>query len=228
MNRKSQILWSVTAAALLVGVALSTGWRGQEAPMVPVVAAKGTIRAGQVVTSEDLMVLELPEKFNIQEYVTDPESVIGCASDRDLSEGQMIDRRWLHDQPAGIAFPDARADGRLYTLRLPAEHANGFWIAAGNRVDIHLIPKGEPHMEIPGILPDVRILSILGSGKPPADHAPQDLYANPSTDGSAMVCLDVNTAQAHVLALAESRYIVKLVPINEPFAEPQAIIQVDD
>lgn len=228
MNRKSQILWSVTAAALLVGVAISTGWRGQEAPMARVVAAKGTIRAGQVVTSEDLMVLELPEKFNIQEYVTDPESVIGCASDRDLSEGQMIDRRWLHDQPAGIAFPDARADGRLYTLRLPAEHANGFWIAAGNRVDIHLIPKGEPHMEIPDILPDVRILSILGSGQPPADHAPQDLYANPSTDGSAMVCLDVNTAQAHVLALAELRYIVKLVPINEPFAEPQAIIQVDD
>ena len=80
--------------------------------MARVVAAKGTIRAGQVVTSEDLMVLELPEKFNIQEYVTDPESVIGCASDRDLSEGQMIDRRWLHDQPAGIAFPDARADDR--------------------------------------------------------------------------------------------------------------------
>ena len=228
MNRRKQILWSIIAASLLVGVALSTGMQDREVPTVSVVAAKGMIRAGQVVTSENLMVLEIPEKLRIQEYVTDLELVIGCSSDRDLSQGQLIDRRWLHAQPAGIAFPDARADGRLYTLRLPAEHANGFWIAAGNKVDIHLIPKGETRMEIPDILPDVRILSILGSGQPPTDRSSRDIYANQSTEGTAIICLDVNTAQAHVLALAESRYIVKLVPINEPADESPQTIQGED
>ena len=225
MNRKTQILLSVTAAVLLVGVALSAGLREREQPMVSVLTAKGTIRAGQVVTSEDLSVIELPERFRISEYVTDPEMVIGSASDRDLTAGQLIDRRWLHDRPAGVAFPDARTDGRLYTLRLQAEHANGFWLAAGNRVDVHLIPKGEPNVEIPDILPDVRILSIIGTGPAQTDRTSVDQYANPSADGSALICLDVNTAQAHVLAMAESRCIVKLVPINEPAGDLKDEIQ---
>lgn len=225
MNRKTQILLSATAAVLLVGVALSAGLKEREDPTVFVLAAKGTIRAGQIVKPENLMALELPEKLNTQAYVTDPEWVVGRASDRDLSEGQLIDRRWLHDRPSGIAFPDARADGRLYTLRLQAEHANGFWLAAGNRVDVHLIPKGEPNMELPEVLPDVRILSIIGSGQGQQDRASMDQLVNPSSDGSALVCLDVNTAQAHVLAMAEPRCIIKLVPINELARDLRDVIQ---
>ncbi len=220
MNRKKQIIWSAVAALLLVGVAYSTGLRPPDEPTRSVLAAKRAVRAGQVLAQEDFIAVKLPVKFVIDEYVTDPDVVIGAVTDRELSPGQLIDNRWLNTRPDGVAYPDGRTDGRLYTLRLQAEQANGFWLAAGNRVDVHLIPRGEPLEDLPDILPNVRVLAMIGLDQPSSQNGALSGAPAPLAGGTALVCLDVNTAQARVLARAEPCCVIKLVPINEPEDRP--------
>jgi len=216
MNRKKQVILAVTAAALLVALALTAGSRDDREPTVQVLIAKNNIAAGSTLRTGDLTMVDLPSRLMVSGYLTDTQAAIGRSVDRSLQEGQLIDRNWLHEDPYGIAYPDARPDGRLFALRLQPEQANGFWIASGNRVDIHLIPKGEAIEGLPDLLPNIRILSLIGNGKEEGNGAAASVLPAPSASGSALVCLDVNTAQARVLAQAESRYILKLVPLNEP------------
>lgn len=216
MNRKKQFVLALAAATLLVALALLAGLRDSSEPIVQVITAKKRISAGSTLKASDLALVDLPGRLMIPSYLSDPQAAIGRSVDHDLQQGQMIDRSWLHEAPNGIAYPDARPDGRIYSLRLQPEQANGFWIAAGNRVDIHLIPKGEVIEGLPDLLPGIRILSLIGTGKDDGSSAAASVLPGPSASGSALVCLDVNTAQAHVLAQAETRYVIKLVPVNEP------------
>jgi len=216
MNRKKQVILALAAAVLLVALALTAGLRDSGESMVQVLTTRNRITAGSALKADDLVLVDLPSRLMISSYLMDPKAVIGQSVDRDLQQGQLIDRSWLHEDPNGIAYPDARPDGRLYSLRLQPEQANGFWIATGNRVDIHLIPKGEAIEGLPDLLPGIRILSLIGSGKNEDSGAAASVLPGPSSSGSALVCLDVNTAQARVLAQAETRYVIKLVPLNEP------------
>lgn len=216
MNRKKQVILAMTAAALLVALVLTAGLRDTREPTVQVLTTKSRIAAGSTLKASDLTLVDLPNRLMISGYLTDPQAAIGRSVDRGLQPGQLIDRSWLHENPNGIVYPDARPDGRLYSLRLLPEQANGFWIASGNRVDIHLMPKGEAIEGLPDLLPGIRILSLIGTGKDEGSSAAASVLPGPSASGSALVCLDVNTAQAHVLAQAETRYVIKLVPVNEP------------
>lgn len=216
MNRKKQILLAMVTAAVLVAMTLIAGLRNPEEPTTTVVSAKIDVPAGTVILPSHLDLVELPQRLMTSGYLKETVLAVGQSTDRDLKSGQLLDSRWLHGRPEGIVFPEAAADGRLYTLRLPAEHANGFWLAAGNLVDIHLIPKGDPSPEIPDLLPDIRIASLIGTGQQEGSGSAVSVLPGPASTGNALVCLNVNSAQAHLLAQAETRCIIKLVPVNEP------------
>jgi len=216
MNRKKQMMLAIAAAALLVVLALSAGLRNPEEPTVAVMIVNQDVPAGSVLKAEQLKQVDIPERLMITGYIQDGLQAVGRSTDHDLSSGQIIDRKWLHDQPSGIVYPAAMSDGRLYTLRLAAEHANGFWLATGNKVDVHIIPRAESEQELPDVLAGIEIAALIGVDQEAESGAATSVLASPSSSGSALVCLHVNSAQAHALAIAESRCTIKLIPINEP------------
>lgn len=222
MNRKKQVLMALAIAGLLVALTVAAGLKNPKEPTVSVVAVRSDIPAGTVLREDHLMSIDLPQRLLIASYLKDIKLAVGQATELDLHEGQLLDSRWLNTQPEGIAFPEAITDGRLYTLRLPAEHANGFWLAAGNRVDVHLIPKGQPSDDLPDILPGIRIASLIGTGNSEGSGTAVTVLPSTLSSGSALVCLNVNTAQARVLAMAEACCTIKLVPINEPESDASA------
>jgi Flp pilus assembly protein CpaB len=224
MKRKKQILLALAISGVLIALTLTAGMRRPNQEFASVVSIKTEVPAGMVILPEHLTMTRLPKELITTGYLTDIASVVGQSTDCTLYTGQLIDKRWLHQRSTGIVYPDAESDGRLYTLRLPAEHANGFWLAAGNIVDVHLIPKIKPAEEIPEILPGVRIASLIGTGKEQTAGTSSPVIAGSSSTGPTLICLNVNTAQARALAIAETMCTIKLVPVNEP---AQTFLQTD-
>lgn len=216
MKRKKQILLALAISGTLIALSLTAGMRKPNQEFISVVSIKTEVPAGMVILPEHLTIVRLPKELVIVGYLTDIASAVGQSTDSVLYAGQLIDKRSLHQRSTGIMYPDAEEDGRLYTLRLPAEHANGFWLAAGNIVDVHLIPKIKPAEEIPEVLPGVRIASLIGTGKDQTAGTPSPVIAGSSSTGPTLICLNVNTAQARALAIAETMCTIKLVPVNEP------------
>ena len=224
MQRKKQILLALFISSVLVAISLSASLRKPQESYISVVSLKAEVPAGTIILQEHLTIVQLPEKLNISAYLNDIKSVAGQSTDRALHTGQLLDRRWLNAQPNGIIYPEAITDGRLYTLRLAAENANGFWLAAGNVVDVHLIPKKAPSEEVPDILPNVRIVSLIGAGREQLAGSASAVVSGSSSSNLPLICLSVNTSQARALAIAETMCTIKLVPVNEPL---RAVVQFE-
>lgn len=227
MTRRRQLMFALTLAGLLVALALTAGFGRPRQPLNGVIALRRDCPAGALLTADDLMRVELPAELIHPGYLTTLGDAVGKAAVHDLHAAQLLERDWLRDRPAGIAYPDAESGGRLYTLSLRPEQANGFWLAAGNRVDVHLVPRNDKTAAngssggIPGMLPAVRIAALLGGSGSTGNSGPAGTsfsgMAGQATDGP-LICLAVSAAEARILALAEASCTIRLVPLNEPTA----------
>ncbi len=227
MTRRRQLLLALTLAGLLVALALTAGFGRPRQTLTGVVALRRDCPAGAILTADDLMQVDLPAELIHPGYLTTLGDAVGKAAVHDLHAAQLLERDWLRDRPAGIAYPDAESGGRLYTLSLRPEQANGFWLAAGNRVDVHLVPRSDKMTAsgssggLPGMLPAVRITALLGGSGRTGNSGPAGTsfsgMSGQVTDGT-LICLAVSAAEARILALAEASCTIRLVPLNEPAA----------
>lgn len=217
MTRKKQLILAMLLAVLLVGLALTAGISRPREAVTAIVSLRRAVKAGTVLGLDDLTLVSLPDRLVDSAYLRLMTDAVGRAPIHDLSAGQLVLRGWLRERPDGVAYPDAAAGSRLYTLNLRPEQANGFWLAAGNRVDVHLIPRGDGLSRnvsamLPEMLPGVRIAALIGGSEPSGSS----VLASGQSTGLPLVCLAVSAAEARILALAEPSYLIKLVPLNEP------------
>ncbi len=216
MTKRKQLLAAAGLAALLVSIAVIVGLGRPSLETVEVIALNNDITAGKILEAADLRIVQLPLDSAVDSVAKTPEEVIGKAALHSLYAGQILHQQWLRHQPAGIAYPDAAMDSRLYTLKLPPENANGFWLAAGNLVDVHLVQRGSTaeaaNSMLPEMLPSLKIVALLDN------RADANLAAGaPGGQASEpLVCLAVKAAEARILAMAEAACLIKLVPLNEP------------
>ncbi len=212
---------AVALAALLVTLSVIIGKGRPDPATTEIVVMRHDLTAGSILQPEDLKTIEIQAEAVSASALRTVDSAVGKALLHPLAAGQVVHDNWLRAQPAGIAYPDAAPGCRLYTLRLQAENANGFWLAAGNLVDIHLVSRGSSNVNgddnfssmLPEMLPAIKVTAILK--KDDNDSNSISAVAGQQAD-APLVCLAVSAAEARILAIAEASCLIKLVPVNDP------------
>lgn len=206
MRHSIQVTLTIILTLVLVGLAWFAGRSRTQTRTRPVVLVRQSVSAGSRLELSDLSVIELPADQVQAEWVNDLHAAAGMWTAADLDQGEILLRDKLTDQSNGIVYPGSGPGRRLMTIRVDAAAANGFWLAEGSRVDIHLVPGSAADQEIK-VIRNIRILRILDGSSSGA------ALAKPGSD--PLLCLDLSAEQAVMLAAAESRYALKLSVVNE-------------
>lgn len=194
MKRSKQIGAAVmTAACILLLVWISRPAQA-DIDYTKYAAAARDISAGTCIMPEDIMMIDLPTGSLTADYCTSIDQVNGLAMAVDVSAGELFNANQLRSKPKGIDYPFQGAGTRLMTLELPAGAANGFWLAAGSRVDIDMIARS-PDAEQPIVsLENVEVVSVLSSD---GMNVPADMS---TTAAKPLICLALSRAEALLLA----------------------------
>jgi Flp pilus assembly protein CpaB len=211
MRKYQQTIWAVLLTVILIGLAY---WAGQGQPTViipPALPIKNSSGPGGPRRPADLTLTQLPADQVPAGYPGDLAAAVGRFTLRDLEAGEFLCASALREQASGIAYPNPRPGRRLMTVELPAGAANGFYLAAGNRIDLILVPRQKSEPEEPvTILSGIEIMAVLGS----AADAPNRTMTSPQA--SALLCLDVDAEEAIQIARAKSYADIQVSVQNEP------------
>ncbi|MDN5313683.1 MAG: hypothetical protein PWP10_2429 [Clostridiales bacterium] len=196
MSRIRQVIFAV-AAALIIGLGL---WL-----MRPVAdnyeskiiyKMKADVRAGQEIKKDNLIEVQVPAEMLTEGYIDSPESINGYYASHDLASGEFIHQGSLSAQPSGLVYEHQPAGARLMTLKLNSDQANGFWLAAGSRVDIDLVAR-DPDIKPRVIsLENVEVAAVLGCD----DNTAATGYNNPTAAKTPLICLSLERDQVMILS----------------------------
>jgi Flp pilus assembly protein CpaB len=211
MRKNKQILLTLFVTLALVALAWFAGQGRVSEPLKTVLAAQCDISAGSQITADQLVQIQIPAEMQVDCYVTDIEEAVGLWSTVNLMKGELLSGQRLTGSASGLTYPDPGPGRRLMTIRLEAADANGFWLTAGNHVDIFLIPRRRDDGSEIQILENVRIMEIIGG------ENNNGSFAAASKD--PLVCLDLNIDQARLINGAQGLYDLRLAVINEPAKE---------
>jgi len=214
MRRNKQLLLTILITAALIGLAWFAGKSRFSEKMQNVVAVIHDIPAGSQISLDQLSLVEIPEKAAAQCFSTDLAEVAGRWTAVDLQAGEIISRKRLTVSAAGLQYPDPGPGRRLMTLSLNPADANGFWLSAGNHVDLYLIPRNRESIAETQVMENIRIMSILNSNPENASGL------QGSFSGDCLICLDLNSEQARLLSSSPGIYDIRLSAINEPQSIP--------
>ena len=210
MRKSRQILLSLLLTVILLGAAY---WAGRDQPdlrMVSIVALSQNVAAGTKLRESDRVVLQLPEHPALALYVSDPVQAAGLWSQRTLKTGELLALSDLGPEAAGLQFPNPGPGRRLMTLELKLGDANGLYLAAGNHIDLHMIPKQQNKMDlVQTSIDNVPIVAVLGTNGQPIQ---QPVSGQLSV---VLLCLDVDQTQAQALARAQSDSFIRVAVRNE-------------
>jgi len=135
---------------------------------------------------------------------------VGLHAAVDLFAGETIQAGRLTEETTGTAHPGSGPGRRIYALALRAEDACGWWLSEGSLVDVQLLatdPEGGLSRDV---LADVRVAGVM--------DAKGHLIATGTQSGEAapaILCLDVDAAQAERLAETEIDGRIKVIIVNE-------------
>lgn len=208
MRKHRQILWSVLLAVILLGVAY---WAGQDQPQprqIQVVTLTRDVPAGSQLESTDLEAILVADHPSWTSYFADPVSATGLWTKTDLQAGEFLSKQQAGDPVTGLNYPNPGPGRRLMTVELKIGDANGLYLAAGNRIDLHLVPRQRDGIA-PQTLHDVPVVAVLGNHGQPLKLP---LTGNLAT---ALLCLDVDRSQADILASAQSQAFIRVSVVNE-------------
>ncbi len=178
--------------------------------MRTVIAIRQPVAAGSAISADDISRVQMPDDPALGGYASDEAQVVGLWTLVPLTTGELVYRNHLTDQAAGISYPQAGPGRRVMTIKLNAEDVNGFWLAAGNHVDLHLIPRSEGSDWPVQVIRAVRVMSLLNE-----DGSRLAGLAGSAVQ-SSLLCLDLSDEQAALLAVAEKQAEIKIAVINEP------------
>lgn len=209
MQRTKQILLTLAATVILAGLSWLAGASRPQVEWTSVAVARRDIPAGASLAAEDVTTVRIPAESVHSEWLMDPEAAVGLWTPTGLAEGEILHTRRLNDQPEGIQYPGPGPGRRMMTLRLDRASANGYWLAAGCRVDLHLVPRGAVNEPVQ-VLKNIAVLRVL-DGSAQGSSA---VLASPQ-GGDLLLCLDLSAAEAALLAYADIHYSIRLAVVNE-------------
>jgi len=210
MRKSKQILMTLIITLALVALACLSGRGRVKEATITVLAARNDIAAGQQLAADDLMQIEIPASLKTASYLTEYAEAIGLWNDARLQAGELISLSRLTKDPEGLKYPNPGHGRRLLTLELEPASANGYWLSAGNRVDIYLIPRNsENGMDIQ-VLESIRIMTVIGDGHDSSAMSPM------TSTKETLICLDLSNDQARLLASTMGICDIRLAVINEP------------
>lgn len=157
-------------------------------------AAATNITAGNILELEDIVMVDLPIGVLSTDYCSSAEMLIGRTAVIDVSAGELISSNHASWRPRGLGYPFQSAGTRLMTIELPAESANGYWLAAGSRVDIDMFARTNDSEEGVISLENIEVAAVLSSS-----NIPGSSQTGTST-GRPLICLALNRNQALQLA----------------------------
>lgn len=195
MRRTKQICIAVMAAACIMLLVWLSRPAIAETDFTKYAAAAKTISAGKTLTAEDIVLIDLPTGSLPADYFTSIDQVIGLSTTVRLSAGELLNSNQLAKKPHGVDYPFQKAGTRLMTIELPANLANGFWLAAGSRVDIDMIDRSSNSDKEIVSLENIEVVAVLPAG------GPDDSVEITASNGRPLICLALNRAE--VLMLAE-------------------------
>jgi Flp pilus assembly protein CpaB len=208
MRKNKQVILTILITLALVSVAWSAGLGRDRVITAHYVVAGEAILAGSQIRLDQLDVAELPVKVAGDCYARDPGEVAGKWTNSDLQKGELISSHRLFQKAAGIQYPDAGQDRRLLTISLDPAEANGFWLAAGNLVDLILVPKSRENGLQIQVMERISILAVLNGDSSEGGLA--------KVQSKTLLCLDLDTSQVMMLCNSYGLYDIHLAVINEP------------
>ena len=213
MRRTRQLLLTILITIALIGLAWFAGHSQHSVKMCSVVMVKTDIPAGSQISLEQLTLVEIPENAAAC-LMTELTEAAGQWTAVGLKAGEIISRQRLAVSASGLQYPDSGPGRRLLTLNLNPADANGYWLAAGNRVDLYLVPRNRENFADIQVMENIRIMSVLSGG------SEENGGIKSSLSGDCLICFDLNSEQARLLSSAPGIYDIRLSAINEPQAVP--------
>ncbi len=210
MRKSRQIILAILITVSLAGIAWFAGRHKSDVQYIQVVVAKRDIAAGTQLKADDLTYIRLPADLFVEQYIRDSEQAVGLWTVSLTNRGEVLNVSRLETQAAGLLYPDAAIGRRLLTIELEPAAANGFWLSAGSLVDLYLIPLSKENSLDVQVMERIRIMSILGETPNSNGSVLQDTTGNP------LICLDLSSEQARLIASSSGSYEIKLAAINEP------------
>ena len=209
MRKNQQILFSLLLTLLLVGLAFWAGQGKQPPPPMTVVRLREAVASGTQLTDQQLELVSLPASEALTGHVQSLQQATGSWTTMPLAQGSLLLPEQLTAVAAGVIY-DAPAPGRrLMSVELRPGDANGLFLAPGNRVDLHLVPKAVRPDLLTALIPDIRVVAVLDATGQPL----KNLNGRPNS--TALLCLDLDTQQASQLAEALSRSFIRVAVRNE-------------
>jgi Flp pilus assembly protein CpaB len=208
MTRKKQILIAGLAAAAVLSVSYLAvrPTEASEGILVPVLALD--LPAGSLLTAEGVVLMRMPVGSFPDGSLLSIEEVVGLRATVPLFEGESLLRERFSDVATGTLHPGAAAGRRIYALALKAEDAAGWWLTEGNRVDLHLFSEASDDALVHEVLQEVRVAGVM-------DGKGNLVGIGREAGVPAILCLDVDAAQAARLAEAETQGRIKAILVNE-------------
>jgi Flp pilus assembly protein CpaB len=133
--------------------------RSSAAATVPAAVVARDVRAGELLTEQDVGVARLPRGTTLEALALPPADVVGRSTTGDMQTGEMITTSRLvsdDETPPGFA---------RMPVAFPGEDIGGF-LVAGMRIDVVWTPDGFSGEAPQVIAEDVRIVKILDAEGP--------------------------------------------------------------
>lgn len=208
MTRKKQILLTAIFVICMTALVLIGRPVKAQIKMTEIVVLAKDVDAASYLAADDLKLISVPADMAGDKYVQSIQDAVGKWTDSKIYLDEWLHKEKLGIRPEGLIFP-AESDGgktRLITLSLPAEAVNGYWLAAGNLVDIDIVSRDKSQKNAVSSLENIEVAAVL-SRQGTAGNVSYDLSNEIS---SPLVCLKVNREQARLLAEASVKSDIRI------------------
>ncbi len=208
MTRRRQVLIAVAAAATMLSVSYLAVRPQAEPEGVAIPVCATDLPAGTRIEAAMLSIARVPAELVPDGTVRGVEDAVGRITDVGLRKGEMLSEGRLSGEDGGIPYAGAGTGRRIAALSLAAEDAAGWWLSTGSRVDVHLLLPDGGGGTLHEVLPDLRVAALLDAKGNPVE-------AGAKGAAPALLCLDVDEAQAARLAEAGWEGRIKAIIVNE-------------
>jgi Flp pilus assembly protein CpaB len=207
MRKNKQIILTILITLSLVCLAWTAGLGHTKEKKALYVAASQEIAAGNQIRADQVTLVELPAQIVPDSYIGSIDLAEGQWTAVNLQPGELISRNHLFQTASGILYPDAGPGRRLITIHLDPAEANGYWLAAGNLIDLYLVPQSRESGLETVIMENIRIMDILNGNSNQAGVV--------KTASETLLCLDLDICQVRTIFDSFGVYDLHLAAVNE-------------
>lgn len=209
MRKRKQLVLTIILGLLLAGLTWFAGLGRQTERTQLVVSARNDLSAGIQLSQDHLKLVSLPIDLVNENHFHSIEQLVGLWTKNILLTDEIVLAHRVSEQSEGLIYPDPAPGRRLLTLRMQPAQANGLWLAAGNTVDVHLIPRHLNSGYESQQLREIRIVAVLGPNRTDAGQEATKNLAD------SLICLDLSVEQADLIAAMLDHCTVRLAVVNE-------------